>query len=148
MTTSSSVDGLHSAWLGWFPVLFYTSLYVGDFYRRSASASSTVTAEYIEAEANRLGSRAMTISAILTLLTNFAAPILVSKRKGNAEAVVSAGPKPWYKRKMHMATIWALSHMFFAVCMFATLCVGSFVCCKQLSSPLAPVSLAMFRLQQ
>ncbi|KZV67350.1 MFS general substrate transporter [Peniophora sp. CONT] len=113
------------AWLGWFPVLFYTSLFVGDFYRRSASASSTLTAEYVEAEANRLGSRAMTISAILTLLTNIAAPILVSKRKTGPEALLNTGPKPWYKRKMHMATIWALSHMFFAACMFATFFVGN-----------------------
>lgn len=101
-------------------MLFYTSLFVGDFYRRSASAS-TLTAEYVEAEANRLGSRAMTISAMLTLLTNFAAPFLVSKRRMGHEALVIASPKTWYQRKMHMATIWALSHMFFALCMFTTL---------------------------
>ncbi|VDC04314.1 unnamed protein product [Peniophora sp. CBMAI 1063] len=115
------------AWLGWFPVLFYTSLYVGDFYRRSTPASSALTPEFVEAEANRLGSRAMTISAILTLLTNFAAPILVSKRRTGQEALMTAGPKPWYRRRMHMATIWALSHIVFAACMFATLFVSSVI---------------------
>jgi solute carrier family 45, member 1/2/4 len=102
-------------------VLFYTSLYIGDLYRRSIPASSELSVEAIEAEANRLGSRALLYQAILTLVTSFAAPIIVSGKRAEHGSSDGMDRKPWYKRKMHLATLWAVSHAVFAACMFGTL---------------------------
>ncbi|KAI0316041.1 MFS general substrate transporter [Amylostereum chailletii] len=110
------------AWLGWFPSLFYTSLYIGDLYRRSLSPSNTTPLEEINAEANRLGSQALLYSAIVSLLTNFLAPYLIAPKKpGNLVLDGATAHVQWWRRKMHLATLWAISHMVFATCMIATL---------------------------
>ncbi|KAI0037009.1 hypothetical protein K488DRAFT_75578 [Vararia minispora EC-137] len=111
---------LNTAWLGWFPVLFYTSLYVGDLYRRSVPVDTALSDTYIDAEANRLGSRAMLYSALLTLATNFLAPILVSEKRSERGSSEGRSRKPWFRRRMHLATLWAISHAVFAACMFGT----------------------------
>jgi solute carrier family 45 protein 1/2/4 len=118
---SETKSSIYSAWLGWFPVLFYTSLYIGDLYRRSVSLDLSLSDAFIEAEANRLGSRALLYSAFVTLATNFVAPVLVSEKRAERGSSEGRGRKPWYRRKMHLATLWAISHAVFAACMFGTL---------------------------
>ena len=67
-----------SAWTSWFPILFYTTLYVSDLYKRSLPPSAFEgNIEDIEAEGTRLGSRAQLLSALLALTTNFLAPLIV-----------------------------------------------------------------------
>ncbi|KAI0060540.1 MFS general substrate transporter [Artomyces pyxidatus] len=123
------------AWLAWFPILFYTTLYVGDLYRRSLPPSSaTQTDAEIDAEATRLGARAQLYSSVLALITNFLAPFVIQLPKSSnhklnrgaaSEAVgddpmILGGAKRWWEKKMHLATLWAVSHLLFAACMFGT----------------------------
>ncbi|KAI0267318.1 major facilitator superfamily domain-containing protein [Gloeopeniophorella convolvens] len=115
------------AWLAWFPILFYTTLYISDLYKRSLPPSAfDGDINGIEDEGTRLGSRAQLYSSLLALATNFLAPLVV--RTGSFSASNSAiadANKPWWQRKIHLATLWAVSHLLFASCMFATLLTSS-----------------------
>lgn len=116
------------AWIAWFPVLFYSTLYVGDLHKQSSPIPTTDAArELLDAEATRLGSRALFFSSLLALLANVVLPAFIpeanppqSPRRGNT--------LPFWRRltqvpavlHVHLATLWALSHLIFAGCMFAT----------------------------
>ncbi|KAF8800152.1 MFS general substrate transporter [Phlegmacium glaucopus] len=114
------------AWIAWFPVLFYTSIYVGDLYKRSLPAATTSEEQNVnDTEATRLGSRALFYSALLSLTVNLVLPAFV------AEAAVDSSQNQsssWWKQvcsvprgmQIHLVTIWAISHLVFAGCMFAT----------------------------
>ncbi|PCH37600.1 MFS general substrate transporter [Wolfiporia cocos MD-104 SS10] len=114
------------AWLGWFPVLFYTTAFIGELHKRT---HPDIPADDVNlnAEATRLGSRAMFFSALLSLGSNFALPLFVSEATRSRrllEHQLNTAKSSWtmlYKRlKIHLATLWAISHVVFAVCMGAT----------------------------
>lgn len=135
-----------SAWIGWFPILFYLTTYVNELYKRSQPApTSAAEAATLDVTGTRLGTRALFFSAILTVITNLAAPFIVRgarthhrndsphehqngdsaghwevKQRGvmeRAKEAVGKVPVP----KIHLATLWAVSHFLFAGCMVSTL---------------------------
>ena len=111
-----------SAWLAWFPILFFTTLYVSDLYKRSLPPSAFEgNIEDIEAEGTRLGSRAQLLLSLLALATNFLAPFIVQNGDSSPSPIRIGPPKRWWQRKVHLATLWAISHLVFATCMFGTL---------------------------
>ncbi|KAJ7701716.1 major facilitator superfamily domain-containing protein [Mycena metata] len=106
------------AWLGWFPVLLYTTTYISDLYARSLWATSVLqTPTEIAEEGTRLGSRALFFSAILALLTNLVLPAFAST--SSSKSVKTSIPK------LPLPTTWALSHLLFGTCMLATFAVSS-----------------------
>ncbi|KAJ7026184.1 major facilitator superfamily domain-containing protein [Mycena alexandri] len=107
------------AWLGWFPVLLYTTTYISDLYARSIPATSVLqTPTEIAEEGTRLGSRALFFSAILALLTNLVLPAFASTSSSKSSVKTSIP-------KLPLPTIWAFSHLLFGVCMLATFAVSS-----------------------
>jgi solute carrier family 45, member 1/2/4 len=108
-----------SAWIGWFPVLFFLSTYIGEMHRR-ASPSAT------DAEGVRLGGRTQFYSAIVSLITNIALPFFVvtseSRAGSSGNGFYEVKKKSIKDRipKVHLATLWAVSHAIFALCMAAT----------------------------
>ncbi|KAJ7022792.1 major facilitator superfamily domain-containing protein [Mycena alexandri] len=107
------------AWLGWFPVLLYTTTYISDLYARSIPATSVLqTPTEIAEEGTRLGSRALFFSAILALLTNLVLPAFASTASSKSSMKTSIP-------KLPLPTIWAFSHLLFGVCMLATFAVSS-----------------------
>ncbi|KAF7322326.1 MFS general substrate transporter [Mycena chlorophos] len=77
------------AWLGWFPVLFYTTMYISDLYFRSLTPPSTRRDEPVETPediATRLGARAQLFNALLALATNALLPLLLPHPDGPKEA--------------------------------------------------------------
>ncbi len=95
--------------------------------------------EELEEESTRLGSRALFLSAVVSLLGNFILPFFVfetRKKKAighSANGVQNGGyaPRPLASKtrswgipdilKVHLASLWASSHAVFAACMFGTL---------------------------
>jgi hypothetical protein len=125
----------HSAWIGWFPVGFYSTIYVGDLYKRTSPPTNSPDEQNaLDAEATRLGSRALFFSALLSLFLNLTLPLFVSESVGtrNGRPAIPNTVQSWFERacrvprsmKVHLATLWAVSHIVFAACMFATLCVS------------------------
>ena len=125
----------HSTWIAWFPVSLYSTIYVGDIYKHTSPPANTPDEQNaLDAEATRLGSRALFFSALLSLLLNLALPLFVSESAGtqNGRPAIPNTAQSWFKRacrvprsmQVHLATLWAVSHIVFAACMFATLSVS------------------------
>jgi solute carrier family 45 protein 1/2/4 len=84
----------------------------------------------IDDEATRLGSRALFYSSLLSLIVSVVLPSFVSEAAGNPPQNQSLS---WWQRacrvprglQVNLVTMWAASHLLFAGCMFATLCVTS-----------------------
>ncbi|PBL03151.1 MFS general substrate transporter [Armillaria gallica] len=159
-------------WISWFPLLFYTTLYIGDLHKREYYTSllltesigpstlglinSTVVSrqddtDTLEAESTRLGSRALFFSSILALSTNVLLPFFIIKTRRKSARHLNAGydstrvrnetdgytstrtaaGKLWASWsipdaiKVHLASLWAVSHVVFAGCMLATFFTSS-----------------------
>lgn len=76
------------AWIGWFPVLFYTSTYIGEIYMAPRFAANPDMSKHeikeIWDEATRLGSRGLLIFAITSFAASVALPWLVYKPKNSS----------------------------------------------------------------
>ncbi|GBE83684.1 major facilitator superfamily domain-containing protein [Sparassis latifolia] len=114
------------AWLGWFPNLFYTTAFIGDLHKR-AYPDVAQDDPVLDAEAIRLGSRALFYSSILSLSCNIVLPFFVSEAATSREMLerkLSSTKNIWaqwyHRMKVHLATLWAISHLVFAICMAAT----------------------------
>ena len=120
-TTTSSA-------MAWFPSLFYTTIYIGDLYKRANPVATTDEEQLmLDAEAMRLGSHALLTASVVALLINVTLPVFVS---GSLTRSTQSVPneESWWCRvpkclQINLATMWAIGHLVFASCMFATLCV-------------------------
>lgn len=103
--------------MGWFPVWFYTTVFVGDAYKRQilADPSTPFDAIAIEDEATRVGAHALLYSALLSLTCNFVLPLL-TKNPDGSEA------QSW---KIGQTELWVIGMAVFSTSMFATLYVPS-----------------------
>jgi solute carrier family 45 protein 1/2/4 len=115
------------SWIGWFPVLFFSTVWVGEIYTlalvqagvdtASTTAESTTTTE----EATLVGFTALLYSSLLGLATIIALPLLVAffQRRHKRHAHRLPGTR---RRGFHigLAEIWAFSLFLFGACMFAT----------------------------
>lgn len=100
--------------------MFYSTLYVSDLYKQSLPSSAfDGNLEEIDAEGARLGSRAQLFAALFALFINALCPLIVDGDSSSSSSPVR--PKQWWKLKIHLATLWAISHLSFAMCMLGTL---------------------------
>jgi hypothetical protein len=73
-----------SSWIAWFPVLFYSTLYVGDLYKSSIPAATSEEEQtVIDDEATRLGSRALFYFSLLSLIVSVVLPAFVAEAAGH-----------------------------------------------------------------
>ncbi|KAJ4480223.1 major facilitator superfamily domain-containing protein [Lentinula aciculospora] len=94
------------AWISWFPIMFYSTLYIGDLYKRAFFASAILvpppeisedSLANLDTEATRIGSRALFYSSLLTLAMNVILPFFTteasesSRRRKRALSLGSAG---------------------------------------------------------
>ncbi|KAF8056981.1 major facilitator superfamily domain-containing protein [Lyophyllum atratum] len=127
------------AWIAWFPILFYTTIYIGDLYRRSTPLAATPSPAARDAEATRLGTRALFFSAILSLFLNLVLPAFVATpatRTRRSRVGVGSGAREevggvwaWVRvperMKVNLASLWAVSQLVLAGSMLATLFTDS-----------------------
>ncbi|KAG5644844.1 hypothetical protein DXG03_007572 [Asterophora parasitica] len=127
------------AWIAWFPILFYTTIYIGDLYRRFTPLSATASPTERDAEATRLGTRALFFSAILSLFLNVILPAFVAtpatrthtRRRANSRAVQAEPQTAWAwvkvpeSLKVNLASLWAVSHLVLGGCMLGTFFTNS-----------------------
>ncbi|TFK45670.1 MFS general substrate transporter [Heliocybe sulcata] len=111
------------AWLGWFPILFYTTVYIGELHKRaSPTPLDEDAAAALDAEGTRLGTRALLYNAVVSLTTTFVMPFFVSRndaQHGDVNPLLS-GKGRRSEWKMHLSTLWAASHLLFTICMAVT----------------------------
>ncbi|TBU52093.1 MFS general substrate transporter [Dichomitus squalens] len=114
------------SWMGWFPVLFYTTAFIGDLHK--ASSALPPSDPDLDAEATRLGTRALFYSSLLSFTGNVLLPFIVAESARSrrllerklAQARRSAWLRLYDRSKIGLPTLWAVGHLLFAVCMFAT----------------------------
>ncbi|KAF9036322.1 major facilitator superfamily domain-containing protein [Panaeolus papilionaceus] len=117
------------AWIAWFPILFYSTIYVGDFHKRNSPLpDSPQEQDILDTEATRLGSRALFYSALISLFLNLVLPAFVTETAGKASPRASS--PQWGlvippRLKVHLSTMWAIGHLILSACMFATFFVDS-----------------------
>lgn len=64
--------------LGWFPILFFTSVWVSEIYKQSVS-SAGIDSQTFTADAVRAGNRALFFQALVTIAFSIGAPFLISE---------------------------------------------------------------------
>ncbi|KAI0686571.1 MFS general substrate transporter [Earliella scabrosa] len=114
------------SWIGWFPMLFYTTAFIGDLHKEASPLAADDPA--LDAEATRLGTRALFYSSILSFAGNVLLPFIVAESARSrrllerrlAQARKSSWARMYDRMKVHLTSLWATSHLVFAVCMFAT----------------------------
>ncbi|CEI38946.1 hypothetical protein FVEN_g10033 [Fusarium venenatum] len=133
------------AWVGFFPLLFYTSSYIGEIYVEPyLEANPHMPPEQLNKlyeQATRIGTFALLINSVVSLLTNvflpfFIAPTYDSQPVTNVPGETPAAgyydededEKPSWLDKLAIPGLtlkraWFLSLLLFAGCMFATLFV-------------------------
>ncbi|KAJ8128083.1 hypothetical protein O1611_g5553 [Lasiodiplodia mahajangana] len=132
------------AWVGFFPMLFYTSSYIGDIYvqpflEENPHMTPAELDELYE-RATRMGTHALLIFAITSLVTNVVLPFFIdptydnhpatgkspSQVHGTSEDDLS-GVRKWLKRLVipgfTLRRAWMFSHILFAGSMFSALFV-------------------------
>ncbi|KAG6008598.1 hypothetical protein E4U21_004238 [Claviceps maximensis] len=77
------------AWVGFFPLLFYTSSYIGEIYAQPfLEKNPNMTAEELDAlyeKATRIGTFALLINAIVSLVTNVFLPFFIDPTFDNRQ---------------------------------------------------------------
>ncbi|KAI0166079.1 major facilitator superfamily domain-containing protein [Xylariaceae sp. FL1272] len=131
------------AWVGFFPMLFYTSSYIGEIYiqpflENNPNMTPSQLDELYE-RATRRGTHALLIFAITSLMTNLLLPFFIDATYDNnavagmySDGVLedeSSGFHKWLKRLaisgFTLRRAWMFSHILFAFSMFSTLFVRS-----------------------
>ncbi|RDX45599.1 MFS general substrate transporter [Lentinus brumalis] len=114
------------SWVGWFPVLFYTSAFIGDLHKQASTLPPDDPG--LDAESTRLGTRALFYSSLLSFAGNVLLPFVVAESARSrrlverklAQAHKSAWVRTYDRVKVHLTSLWAAGHLLFAICMFAT----------------------------
>jgi solute carrier family 45 protein 1/2/4 len=132
-----------SSWIAWFPLLFYTTMYIGDLHKRAFYAKlspslptpSDADLAALDAEATRLGSRALFFSSLVTLFGNICLPFCVTKQRKATETGMSHSPaySPQSSSRrglkcyipdavrLSLSSLWAVGQAVYTGCMLGTL---------------------------
>ncbi|KAI8628649.1 MFS general substrate transporter [Xylariaceae sp. FL1651] len=133
------------AWVGFFPMLFYTSSYIGEIYIQPyLEKNPHMTPEELDnlyERATRRGTHALLIFAITSLVTNVLLPFCIDPTYDNNPAISKAPEealglvkedsriKKWLEHLVipgfTLRRAWMFSHILFAGSMFSTLWVRS-----------------------
>lgn len=108
------------AWIGYFPMLFYSSTYVGTLYKQSAHPGEVTTPE-LEEEATRRGSQALLVFAVVSLAGNFLLPYL-STSTYSADTVPKHHriPGRWLRPNLTVSQLWTAGHVVFVLATLST----------------------------
>ncbi|PHH73925.1 hypothetical protein CDD80_3459 [Ophiocordyceps camponoti-rufipedis] len=119
------------AWIGFFPLLFYSSSYIAEIYVQPfLRAKPDMSRDQVEAlyqQATRIGTFALLINAIVSLSTNVFLPLFVTPSLDSHRVPTGDGPKPdqdgdltrWLRIPgLTVKRAWIGSLVLFAVVMF------------------------------
>ncbi|ODQ80779.1 hypothetical protein BABINDRAFT_160991 [Babjeviella inositovora NRRL Y-12698] len=121
------------AWVGYFPMLFYTTTYVGDLYTHEVLAGRPLSdllpdeRTALAEGATRRGSVALLWQAIITLAIDLLLPVLIKPHGGRKEPVADGilARTQEYLDRVSVRNIWLASHVVFVLCMVSTFLIDS-----------------------
>ncbi|KAL5639507.1 hypothetical protein ACGC1H_006221 [Rhizoctonia solani] len=107
------------SWIAWFPVLFYSSTWVGDIYKAAAIENGRAEDDpTLHDEATRIGSLALLYSSILSFAISVFAPFFIRPNRGAGNDTLKG---PMNRFKISLGGLWSFSQALFACSMMATL---------------------------
>lgn len=118
--------------MGWFPIMFWSTSYIGELYLDDTSLgdADSRTAD----EATRIGTRAMLFQAIVSFSTAVILPTLIQPlvKPQGAEKETQNPLAKFIKRiippsLLDLSSVWTFSHILFAVTIFSTIFTSSYV---------------------
>jgi solute carrier family 45 protein 1/2/4 len=108
-----------SSWIAWFPVLFYSSTWVGDIYKTAAIANGRAEDDpTLSDEAIRAGSVALLYSSVLSFAISVVAPFFIRPNRTTMDGEPKGATD---KLKISLGGLWSVSQAIFACSMMATL---------------------------
>lgn len=122
------------AWYGWFTFLFYSSTWVGEIYVRY-DAGDLSDSQDLVGDVGRVGSLALTIYSVVTVVCSLILPVFVvppNSNKHTLKSTYESLPEP-LAEFMHfispyrptLVTAWIGGHLVYALAMFASIFVKS-----------------------
>lgn len=109
------------AWIGYFPLLFYTTSYVGELYLYemgypNPSLIPPKLKQDLLDQSTRVGTYALLANSIITLLMVTVFPVLLEKMNATNK----------YYEKFNLKNIWVVSHVIFILCTFFTFFIQNY----------------------
>ncbi|QDS70504.1 hypothetical protein FKW77_010180 [Venturia effusa] len=108
-------------WVGWFPFLFYTSVWVGEVYLRFNAPVEARDHSDSVGQIGRIGSTALVAFSLTTFASSIIAPWFIEDPEENNSAFTPRPPQSiaWLvteaqKYKPKLITAWSYSHVVFA----------------------------------
>lgn len=129
------------AWVGFFPMLFYSSSYIGDIYvqpyLRENPNMTPAELDQLYEKATRVGTFALLVYAITSLATNVLLPFFIAPSYDTPSPAGSIRSQKTYSTRtsrfldkliipgLTLRRAWMISHIIFSFSMFSTLIVTS-----------------------
>nr|XP_019044996.1 solute carrier family 45, member 1/2/4 [Kwoniella bestiolae CBS 10118]OCF23926.1 solute carrier family 45, member 1/2/4 [Kwoniella bestiolae CBS 10118] len=109
--------------LGWFPILFFTTVWVSEIYKASVPMPEDMDEATFAADAVRSGARALLLQALVNIVTSIGFPFLVSEsgvqpESAHAYSDGSAWQIPF--KGLTLVKVWWISQFVFAGAMAAS----------------------------
>ncbi|CAE6407018.1 unnamed protein product [Rhizoctonia solani] len=125
------------SWMGWFPAMFFGTVWIGDIYTSEAlrlGDPRSISDPALRAEGTRAGSRAMFYGALLTLMTSILLPYFVkdpdSRSRGMEPLLLGAEDESGLARDaarpqrlkftIGLSLCWQLAHVAFGLLLLST----------------------------
>ena len=119
------------SWIGWFPVLFFSTVWVGEIYTLALAKFAEAGAEVTKVDdstgtpsttedATLVGFTALLYSSLLGLATIILLPLVVAFFQRRAKRRAHSGTSRSKGFHIGLAEIWTFSLFLFGMCMFAT----------------------------
>ncbi|KAK9247146.1 major facilitator superfamily domain-containing protein [Lipomyces tetrasporus] len=113
------------AWTGYFPMLFYTTTYVGEMYYQEVihareSSAPQLTSDEIDKlweEATRYASWSLLFYSLTSLVANLILPFVIAPAYSDPDLTK---PSPFRIKWLTLPRSWMLSHIVFALAMLST----------------------------
>jgi len=109
------------SWIGWFPFLFYSSVWVGEIYLRYDATPDVKNSKNPLTDIGRVGSMSLIVFSVVTFIGSITLPWMVrspedEKPEFTPRPPASIAPivKTVVDRKPSLLTAWTASHLIFA----------------------------------
>ncbi|KAK6910943.1 hypothetical protein I203_104978 [Kwoniella mangroviensis CBS 8507] len=110
--------------LGWFPILFFTTVWVSEIYKASVPIPEGMDEATFAADAVRSGARALLLQALVNIVTSIGFPFLVSESGVQPESAYtySSDGSTWQIpfKGLTLIKVWWISQFVFAGAMAAS----------------------------
>lgn len=126
------------AWIGYFPMLFYTTTYVGELYiyekvsqrlNQGLPPLTEIDKKLLVEQGTRKGATALLVHSISSLIFTFVAPFFVAESPTDIASMIRVVPRTHpsglLSKSLSVKKMWSAAHLIFVLCMASTFVIKS-----------------------